>query len=156
MKFSKEDIQAGNILITDFMGVSIIDKSTDETKWFVGKCWSPHRPDGWRCASSRKEDVERMLYDAKSFHDDWRWLIPVFQKIGTLYIDGFPINTFLGTNGIYIGINPTNASGEEYKGQCQIIETLNINYLELDEPYSLIEGVWLGIVTFLKWYNKKQ
>lgn len=115
MKFSKEDIEIGNRLITDFMGVTITD-----------------------------------------FHDDWKWLMPVFHKIGKLYIDGFPINTYIGTDGIYIGINPTNASGQEYKGQCQIVETLNINYFELNEPYTPIEGVWLGIVNFLKWYNQHE
>lgn len=157
MKFTKEDIEIGNRLITDFMGVSIVNISDENTPWFKGKRWSPWMQN-WSCGSSNREDVERLLYKGTNFHDDWRWLIPVFHKIGELYVDGFPINTYLGTNGIYIGINPTNVSGKEYKGtrQIQIVETLNINYLEMDEPYTPIEGVWLGIVNFIKWYNKHE
>lgn len=155
MKFTKEDIDIGNRLITDFMGISIKDKSEENQPWYVGSCWLPYREDWWKCASMYKKDVEHLLYKGKHFHNDWTWLIPVFHKIGSLYINGFPINTYLGTSGIYIGINPTNASGQEYQGQCQIVETLNINYSEIDEPYTPIEAVWLGIVNFLKWYNER-
>lgn len=156
MKFTKKDIEIGNKLITDFMGVTVTDLSDEKRNWFRGRCWSPYKESGWSCASSNRDDVERLIYNGKSFHNDWNWLMPVFHKIGKLYIDGFPINTCLGTDGIYIGINPTNASGEEYKGACQIVETLNINYLEMKEPYTPIEAVWLGIVNFLKWYNQHE
>ena len=57
MKFTKEDIEIGNRLITDFMGVSIVDASDESTSWFKGNCWSPYKDSGWNCASSNKEEL---------------------------------------------------------------------------------------------------
>lgn len=43
MKFSKEDIEIGNRLITNFMGVTITDLSDKRGSWFKGTCWSPYK-----------------------------------------------------------------------------------------------------------------
>ncbi len=89
MRFTKEDIEIGNRLITDFMGVSIVDASDKMSNWFRGNCWSPYKESGWNCASSNRDDVERLIYNGKSLHNDWNWLMPVFHKIGKSTVEDF-------------------------------------------------------------------
>jgi len=100
--------------------------------------------------------------DNLRYHLSWDWLMPVVDKISKEYYKehnkSFPIVVRIsGGGGMYIGINHSNCAGEEYDGDKQIADTLNMNYFELDEEmkYSSIQLGWFAVTRFVKWYNNK-
>jgi hypothetical protein len=131
----------GNKLIAEFMGGDLRKDGKDE--FFVFDT-----PDG-----RSEEFVENLKY-----HKSWDWLILVIQKTGDLIIDRFPLNATISKSGIYIGYNNHNCAGEQKTGDLEIVNTLNINYFanNNEDKKSLIQSVWIGVVQFIKWYNKKQ
>ncbi len=91
------------------------------------------------------------------YHEYFDWLMPVVEKIENEYYKGFPIIVNIGKSGAYIGINPSNCSGEKYEGKLEIANTLNCNYFndyEGAEVISKIQGVYKTVVQYLKWKNK--
>lgn len=73
----EQDIKTGNELIAKFMGATIYEENG---RWY-GTRWSPYR-DTNDCSGS-KPFVESMIYLAL-YERDWRWLIPVVEKIWKL------------------------------------------------------------------------
>jgi len=132
------NIEEGNKIITDFMGYTIEDKSDDKLKWFSGRCWSPFREDGWGCASQNRDWVESQMYWGKDFHKDWRWLMPVIEKIekqGTIIQLSFS------------GITNCKITVGNFKEP--IITVANT------ESQDSMEAIYLAVIDYIKWYNDK-
>lgn len=96
-------------------------------------------------------------YSPNEYHSCWNLLMPVIEKIGKLNIDKFPINITISTTGIYIAFNHSNCHGDHKEGILEIVDTLNINYFNLDmnDQIDMITSCWLGVVKFIEWYNGK-
>jgi len=94
-------------------------------------------------------------YIHASYNSDWNWLFEALTFISKQYHEGFPITYTIGSTGCVIDINATNASGDVFKGNKRIANTLNINYLILDEnkQFSQIEAVFIAVSDFAKQYN---
>jgi hypothetical protein len=105
-----------------------------------------------------EKDGRYIHHHPQYYHKKWGWLMPVVEKIGKLTIDRFPINVTLSTTGIYIAFNHSNCHGDHKEGQLKIVDTLNINYFNLDEnnQTDMITSCWLGIVEFIEWYNTER
>jgi len=94
------------------------------------------------------------------FHRSWEYLMPVIEKIDKLRYKGFPIIVNIGSDGAYIGINNSNASGEKYSekydNKLEIANTLNWNYWVVNEGEEepKIIGVWNAVVRFIQWWNE--
>lgn len=117
---SDKEILENNKLIAEFEGLNII---TDNISWFD----SSYKP-------------------LKSYNKSWNDLIPIIEKISSLYyrvVLEFDKNPEL--NDIYI----QNIITGEY---------IQSDYLEDREyqPQSNIELIWFNVVNFIKWYNKNK
>ena len=98
------------------------------------------------------------------YHSSWDWLMPVVNKIandvrfkGRFHVHGFPINvTISGHGGAFIAINTGNCAGEEYTGEKNIADTLNLNYCinDVEMEYKPIELTWIAISRFMEWREK--
>lgn len=74
------------------------------------------------------------------YHSSWDWLMSVVEKINTLGIDNFGNPCFtIFSNKALVYDNDSNGHF--------------INYTPDDGK--LIDAVWLTVVEFIKWYNKR-
>lgn len=73
-------------------------------------------------------------------HDSWDWLMPVVQKINTLYCEAFQNDTVVKK--ILIG----------YKMEEIIGHYIDVVALPISTP---IEEVHQNVVKFIRWYNEK-
>lgn len=92
------------------------------------------------------------------YHTSWNMLMPVVEKIEKMNHgnQGHSIIVTIGESGAYIGINQSNAAGQEYEGYRVIANTLNNNYYAdiYHQRLSKIDGVYVAVVKFIQWYNK--
>lgn len=161
----KEVIVSGNTNITKFMGFKMKPvKGKYNAYEYNYQYFDPDSPTLVKkrvfFGVLKNEDYEnKFLHQERfPFHKHWNWLMPVVEKISTIHHESFPINVSIsGGGGAHIAINPSNCAGEEYVGELVIANTLNLNYFITDEElqYTNIEAVWLAVVEFIDWYNKK-
>ena len=72
------------------------------------------------------------------FNESWDWLMPVVEKIESLYEDGIDVTQY--SDGILI---------ENWREQKEIIRLTRA-----EESYTRIEFTYYAVVEFIKWYNK--
>lgn len=103
--------------------------------------------------------IDSELYRLE-YHSSWDWLMPVIIKISTeIRYKSFPINvTISGHGGAYIAINSGNCAGQEYEGEKNIADTLNLNYCinDTEMEYKPIELAWIAVAHFIEWYKKNK
>lgn len=136
----REGIITGNKIIAEFMGMKLhIDNKSYTTEYE----WLPH-PDFSNWLSE----------EPPPFGNDWRWLMPVVEKIELLHMD-FQINAD-NTSVLWNG-----AEDEGYP----FLETFEGVYNCWDTEWckqatptaeSKINGVWNTCVEFIQWLNKQK
>ena len=121
---SEQEIIKGDKLIAEFMGVDFI------------------------CANSRYivTDEDWLEPYHHRFHNDWNWLMPLFEKIK------------------YIEDNQEEFFGEDYYIISFEIDLLNGVDIKIDKKRifmqtafgegQLIDALHGGVIEFIKWYNK--
>lgn len=86
-----------------------------------------------------------------NFHKDWNLLMPVVEKISRI--------PSRHPNGLYkylchVDLNPIKGITIEgmYRRNFNAKDEIFIQIYE----YSYVENTWLGVVEFIKWYNKNK
>lgn len=121
---TEAEIIEGNTLIAHFMGMEleVIDGHS------VTYEWVPMQPNGNWC-----------FKDPPPFNKNWLWLMPVVEKINTIFIHNYgEMGVYIKPFTCYIGSDETDP----------VIITTSGNYPKL------IEMVWSAVVTFIRWYNQ--
>ena len=95
---------------------------------------------------------ENYYYESRlKYHSSWDWLMPVVEKISRI--------PSYHSNGLYkylchVDINPIKGITIEgmYRRNFNAEDEIFIQIYE----YSYLENTWLGVVEFIKWYNKNK
>lgn len=122
----KQEIIAGNILISEFMGPSYESTFTGKgrLRLYVGRHGIPN------CEAHELD-----------FHEDWRALMPVIEKISSFkYPDGE-----LNTDYAY----PRTFGMLSEEGEPMF----RFNRQQLCIASTLIKAAWEAAVEFIQWYN---
>lgn len=121
----KEDIKNWNKIIANFMKVKFA-----ETFW--QNFWLKGIP------------VEQLRY-----HKDWNWLIPVVEKIESIYSEHH------GYFGVHISSNSCSIQGT--KLHLAIEKNSKYGYVYMSDPNAILEtkleSTYYNVVAFIKWYN---
>lgn len=116
------EILEGNILIAKFMGNQfLLDKLGDgeAVDIRIGLDWENY------C----------------KFHNSWDWLMPVVEKIESLF-----------EGNVYVGIQ-WNICHIDVTTQYTLAHDINFLGIEYHKEPTKIEAVWLAVIEFVKWYN---
>lgn len=129
---SEQEIIEGNRLIAEFIGMTIKEGNWRES--FTG--W--YRTNGFL-------NVEYIQEESLLFHSSLDWLIPVFERIQ--YIDDNNSEFFDEYYNIEFTIDLLN--GVTFK-----IDKKRIFMQTAFGPGQLVDSVWSGVISFIKWYNE--
>jgi hypothetical protein len=144
-------INAGNKSITEFMGIVLkgggesINKSNPELKKYFrittyetdGLC----RECGNGPSHGHKITCYTLNFEALKYHEDWKLLMPVVEKIESLkYTSVYTGKTYLGEFHIEINYDPPSH-------KCK--KTVFIK----DKSLTKHEATWLAVVEFIEWYK---
>ena len=135
----QEEIIEGNILIAKFDGWIL-----GETEYYCAGV--PERHPRWI------KDKEELLTSDLLYHSSWDWLMPIVEKIESIYSDHH------GYFGVYINSNSCSIYGTNL--HLVIEPDSNYGDVYLSDPNAIfnskIESTWYNIVEFIKWYNKEE
>jgi len=92
----------------------------------------------------------------EGFSSDYNWLHEAIDFINEQYYNGFPIICTIGSSGCSIRINDSNVYGDKYKGNKEIVNTLNLNYniIEEEERIGKKEAIFIAVSDFAVLYNQ--
>lgn len=139
-------IQEQNRIIANFMGGEVREVVRINDK--VTMAWCGHIAKQWRKEKLGINVGDAILENQLEFHSDWNWLMPVVEKIESIYDDHH------GYFGVHIHSN------------CCVIQGTYL-HRALDEPLygavyisdinallpTKIESTYYAVVQFIKWYN---
>lgn len=142
---TQEEIIENNELIARFMG--------GEYRSDLSFIYTTH---GWINTPANKSEHIVQSHQFR-YHRLWDWLMPVVEKISKCYYKRFPIVITIGSTGMIIAINGSNAVADKFEGESIIANTLNINYFvnPPEEETLWIEAIWIAVTQFIKWYNEQ-
>jgi hypothetical protein len=88
-------------------------------------------------------------YHELKYNCNWHWLMPVVEKIGST--DWSSVDIHWGTGSAdsfaWCDISWSNGKGKTF---FKTSDSLN------SDEQSLITAIWLAVVEFIKWYNKRK
>ena len=91
---------------------------------------------------------ERTIEDTH-YHSSWDWLMPVVEKIETLFNHGIDVNIL--SDGTTIEQLRDDENGELHHP----VEIVRMTAGEIDYK-NKIQHTWLAVVEFIEWYNNKK
>lgn len=105
--------------------------------------WKTHYPD-WAELEAQLLDLEDVY-----FHSSWDWLMPVVEKIETLWNNGF--NVYIGPFECIIRRQRTSPDSE----LCQEVDIIHYTPAEYTIN-SKIEACYTAVLKFINWYNNQK
>lgn len=135
-----EEIIKGNKLIAEFIGLKQVKWPNEKELFWVNNNFIEDFTHYEDYSNTSKFDWGNSLpqTDRLSYDHSWNWLMSVVQKIEDL---GFSISILNKSCCVLI------------KGKG-IEDSITRGYIYSKE--SKIESVWLGVIEFIKWYNKQE
>lgn len=126
------EIREGNVLIAKFMGAakSKIDNDSRLLR-FPEPIYNP---------DSESDYTYAFLPSELKYHSSWDWLMPVVEKIENKNFQFQICADFINIS----ATNPSFMIRKKFKG-------VNI---DMGIPETKIQGVWLAVIEFIKWYNE--
>lgn len=89
----------------------------------------------------------RTLTEDLHFHKDWCWLMPIVEKIESIYDEHH------GYFGVYISSNTCTIQGTNLHLAIKNLSKYGSVYYREVILDSKIESTWYSVVEFIKWYN---
>lgn len=131
----------GNKLVAEFMGYKLVPSYSP----FLGNCWRKENLKDSPLYQLLESNEESQLW----FHLDYRWIIPVFEKISNaIEVEKSIIDFKSGKTVIQAIQLPLSEDSYKHKLLCLFIVGENAT--------SMIESVWLAVVQFIEWHNKNK
>jgi hypothetical protein len=117
------EVREGNVLIANFVAATNVGKPEWEyTYWMI---------DG---KSYREDELK--------YHSSWDWLMPVVEKIETLFDNNIVVNIY--DERCTIEVSTQYAMAKDFH--------LPNEFYNNEGPK--IKSVWLSVTEFLQWYNQ--
>ena len=135
-----KEIIEGNKLIAEFMGIKEVQSSYDSYGQLTPIWYTKNDVFKSNVYSVPNKSFAEFLKKAK-YSSSWDWLMPVVEKINKDYVFDVSRN--------YVRIYDINDYNEQD-------DTIYVIYQFLCDDKKLIDLVWLGVVEFIKWYNKNK
>lgn len=130
-----EEIYDGNKLIAEFLGMLL-----DDTNHFK-------IPVEFPIIIYSVKGGNRIPTEWLKFYTDWNWLMPVIEKIESIY------DEFHGYFGVHITSNSCTIQGTKLR-----LDKDNPHYAYFADWYAntKIEATYIAVVNWIKWWNQKQ
>lgn len=132
-----------NKLIAEFMGMKSHFKKGGLTKVYLNGENVGIEQD-WECYYPKLNKSITPI--EMKYHNSWDWLMPVVEKIETLFNDGIDVDIF--SDGTVI--TQHRFEENEYLTEGEEIVRLTKAEIEFDTK---IEHTYQAVVEFIKWYN---
>lgn len=146
---TKEEIIQNNKMIAEFMGcrceLSYENKNTGYIIYSIkGKTVQLWRESGLKTGGYE----ESMLLEMARFHDCWEWIMPVVEKIESIYDDHH------GFFGVFISGNSCTIQGTNINKAIAPDSAYGYVYYNNNVDENKFMATYKSVVDFIIWYKK--
>ena len=147
---TKEEILEGNRLIAEFLGYIYVP-------YTAGNSGGNH---GWVLKNYKLIDKKMpKLFLGRTtkdllYHKSWDWLMPIVEKISTINHGSKEGQRYIFNTNRCAKFH-INENDKPIKIRIKgVMITYPMPFIEINS-FDELEGTWLAVVEFIKWYNEK-
>lgn len=143
-------IQESNKLIAEFMGGEV--REVWRVNDSITYMWCGQAVSQWRKEKMGIYIGDGILLNQLEFHSSWNWLIPVVEKIESIY------DEHNGYFGVHISGNSCVIQGTNLHKAIEDLQRYGTVYCS--DPLAVfptkLESTYHAVVEFIKWYNNNE